>query len=138
VGLKKTKMGLTLIEVLVSLALLGAVIFIVSGFILPLRVTRDSQVESNAVTYARSYIELVKVRWLNRDAFINATLPTAGASAASEIKLPQGWNIDVALRESGASATPLSADTLRPVIVTVKPSSDQKTWVKLSTLIAKP
>jgi prepilin-type N-terminal cleavage/methylation domain-containing protein len=135
---RKIKAGFTLIEVLVSLALLGTVIFIVSGFILPLRLTRSSQIESNAVTYARSYIELVKVRWLNRDAFVNATLPTVGTGAASEIKLPEGWNLNVELREPGASLTVLSADTLRPVIVTVKPSSDQKTWVKLSTFIARP
>jgi prepilin-type N-terminal cleavage/methylation domain-containing protein len=56
-----SKKAFTLIEVLVALLLLSAVVFVATGFIIPLQVTRQSATESSALNYGRSYIELVKV-----------------------------------------------------------------------------
>ena len=131
----------TLIEVLVALLLLSAVVFIATGFIIPLQVTRQSATESSALNYARSYIELLKARWAIEGAYSTPTtnLPTATTVGTPDLLLPSGWSL-----ETNSSAW-TAGENRRTVTITVKPPQDgqstaewQRTWVSLSALIIRP
>jgi prepilin-type N-terminal cleavage/methylation domain-containing protein len=157
---KQHKAGLTLIEVLISIALLGAVVLLAQGFIIPLQVTKRSNTESSALNIAKSYIELIKVNWLRSDLYgvsvatVNADttfkyFPKWGSTGTVDIKVPVGWTIGaVATSTNGTSAsnTAFNAvklvtlkDTLRLVTVTVTPPIDSGSKpVVLTTLIARP
>ncbi len=117
----KQKKGFTIVELLVALVLLGTVALVATGFIIPLQVTRGSAVESQAVAYARTYIEIVKSRWVNDEIFRRSPdwgLPTVGTTAGSDIVVPAGWTITVA----GTAAWTV-VQNVRTVTVTVTPAT---------------
>jgi prepilin-type N-terminal cleavage/methylation domain-containing protein len=140
VVLSKRRAGFTLIEILVSLVLVGVLILITSSLILPLRITRASSVETQAVAFAQSYIELVKSRWQVATAFeagANTTgdlLPVVDSTTTADIRIPDGWVFEV--DKSGWTAT----DTIRTLKITVKPKDTTSTtgWVILTTKITRP
>jgi prepilin-type N-terminal cleavage/methylation domain-containing protein len=145
--IRKTS-GLTIIEVLVSLVLLGVLVLIASGLVIPLRLTRDSGVQTQALTYGRSYLELVKSLWLEPLKYTAVTLPKI-TGTTPDIKLPSGWTITPTINRFTSPTTELPQfgttavasmqfykDTLREVIITVK-SPDEKTTT-LRTIIARP
>ena len=68
--------GFSLIEVLVAIGLVGILGVIAGGFVLPLRLTRTTSSESQSLTLARSYLELTKNRWLNKQDYENQKMPT--------------------------------------------------------------
>jgi prepilin-type N-terminal cleavage/methylation domain-containing protein len=140
--------GLTILEVMVSLLLLGILALIASGLVIPLRVNRDSGRETQALTYGRSYIELVKSLWLEPNKYTAITLPVV-TGASPDIKLPTGWTITPAINRFTTPTTELPqfsntavpamrvySDTLREVVVTVT-APDNKTTI-LRTVIARP
>jgi prepilin-type N-terminal cleavage/methylation domain-containing protein len=140
VALSKRRAGFTLIEILVSLVLVGVLILITSSLILPLRITRASSVETQAVAFAQSYIELVKSRWqvaTAYDAAANTTgdlLPVVDSTSTADIRIPDGWVFEV--DKSGWKVT----DTIRTLKITVKPKDTTSTtgWVVLTTRITRP
>ncbi len=135
--------GFSLIEVLIAILLLSSVILIATGFILPLKVTKVSAEQTAAATYARSYIELLKVRWSDTT---NYTAPTTGSptissnGSSADIEMPTGWDLTT------NSTTWTTADNIRTVTVTVKPPQKsgestvvwQSRWLVLSVLITRP
>jgi prepilin-type N-terminal cleavage/methylation domain-containing protein len=143
-----TSKGLTIIEVLVALVLLGILSLIASGLVIPLRLSQDSGVETKALTYGRSYLELVKSLWLDPAKYTAITFPTVtGANPA--IKLPLGWSITPSANRFTSPTTELSQfgstavtsmqtyrDTLREVIITVTPPNGKV--ITLRTIIARP
>ena len=135
----KPKSGFTLIEILISLVLVGLLILITSSLILPLRLTRSSNIETQAVAFGQSYIELIKSRWQVQSNFIagEALLPKASSSPspAPEILLPAGWTLVV----DGASSWTTN-DTIRIVKVIVKPIGTTKIseWIVITTKITRP
>ncbi len=157
---KKHKSGLTLIEVLISIALLGAVVLLAQGFIIPLQVTKKSNTESSALNIAKSYMELIKVNWLRSDLYglnvatVNADttfkyFPKWGSAGTVDVKVPTGWTIMAVATSANSTSTSNTAfnaaklvtlkDTLRLVTVTVTPSTDSSSKpVVLTTLIARP
>jgi prepilin-type N-terminal cleavage/methylation domain-containing protein len=159
-AIDKKESGLTLIEVLVSLALLGVIVFIMQGFVIPIKVTKQSSTESNALNFAKSYIELVKVNWLQSSLYgpslstVNADTaftywPEWGTIGSPAIKLPANWTITAtatSANTTSASNTKFTTaklislqDTLRLVTVTVTPPTDFGSKpVVLTTLIARP
>jgi prepilin-type N-terminal cleavage/methylation domain-containing protein len=135
--------GFTLIEILVSLALLGILGVVASGFLLPLRINRDSSQESQALTYARSYVEVLKSRWLDQKTFENKNssgialvpitygAPTVGITGTVDIKLPSNtWKLET----NSASWAP--GDNLRTVEVTIT-TPNSKTY-KVITMVTRP
>jgi prepilin-type N-terminal cleavage/methylation domain-containing protein len=130
------KQGFTLIEVIVAMALLGILVIMASGLLIPLKVTNQTSVEGRASSIARSYIEILKSRWLARTDYINSpyNVPLASdINTSADIKLPSGWTLTV------NSADWTSNDTLRIVTVTVKPdASDTKSNVIIETMINRP
>lgn len=154
--MKKKIGGLTIVEVLVALVLLGVVILISAGLIIPLRVTRDSNIETQALSLARSYIELVRQRWLDPAEYeqspsnntVDPKWPTAGTATSNDLVLPNGWTLTTeatirigANRYSDgdaefASSTNLRRfrDTIRNVKITITPNNGAKS-VTLETVI---
>jgi prepilin-type N-terminal cleavage/methylation domain-containing protein len=161
---KKSKSGFTIVELLVAMVLLAAVVLLAQGLLIPLNITSRSNQESSALNYAKSYIELVKVNWLESTKYgpnvadVNSDFsastpsywPKWGTTSSVDIKVPSGWTIAA----SATSKTPASGadakftapamkslqDTLRLVTVTVTPPnlSGGVSPVTLTTLIARP
>jgi prepilin-type N-terminal cleavage/methylation domain-containing protein len=135
--------GFTLIEILVALALLGILGVVASGFLLPLRINRDSSQESQALTYARSYVEVLKARWLDRNTFENKNasgvalvpitygVPVVGTTGAIDIKIPSNeWKIET------NSTTWAPGDNLRTV--EVKVTTPNSKIYKVITMVTRP
>ena len=110
---------------MVALALLGVIGLIAGGFLLPLRLSRTSNVETQGLSLARSYLELVKNRWQVLEAYCKVSDDLMGA-----ITKPQGWTI------STNKAAWKQADELRTVTVTVTPANSPT--VQLATKIIRP
>jgi prepilin-type N-terminal cleavage/methylation domain-containing protein len=129
------KQGLTLVEVLVALVLLGVLGLISLGIVLPLRLNRDANLDTQATGLARSYLELVKTRWLDLPTFNALTLPNVCTTAAPtcDLVINTGWTVEVpATVVTGWAAT----DNLRTVTVLVRQPGGNV--VELSTLVARP
>ena len=135
--------GFTLIEILVALVLLGVLGVVASGFLLPLRINRDSSQESQALTYARSYVEVLKARWLDRNTFENKDAsgvvlvpitygaPIVGTTGKVDIKIPSNdWKIET------NSALWAPGDNLRTVEVKIT-TPNSKTY-KVITMVTRP
>lgn len=133
----KCKQGFSLVEVIVAVGLLGVMALIVSGFIIPLQVTRSSSVETQAMVYAKTYIEITKNRWLDPNTFTNSanawSTPTVSSNASTnpDILIPANWSIS-AIGASGWTA----GDTLRNLKVQVTDNLN-KTYT-VETQVAKP
>jgi type II secretory pathway pseudopilin PulG len=138
--------GLTLIEVLVSLGIVGLIAITVGYFTLPLNLTRKSNVETQALTIARTYMEIIKGRWSDiNDTGFNAMtgLPTVSdvnSAIVTDIKIPVGWTLVVNSADWNLGPPVGTIDNLRTVKVTVQPTpiTDASLAVTLSTQIIKP
>jgi Tfp pilus assembly protein PilV len=145
----RRSLGLSLTEVLVALVFLGVIVLLSLGLILPLRITRNANVETQALTYARSYMELVRTTWSNADKYQALTWPDA-SSANPDLKLPTGWSIDRSSSVISNAATSTDAnfssgalktlsDTLREVTVTAKaPTGSGIKDFTIKSYIARP
>jgi prepilin-type N-terminal cleavage/methylation domain-containing protein len=162
---KQSRSGFTMVELLVAIVLLAAVVLLSQGLLIPLKITTRSNQESSALNYAKSYIELVKVNWLDSTKYgpsvaaVNTDFalatpnywPSWGTTTGKDIKVPAGWTIAASV----TSKTPASStnakfaaaglvtlkDTLRLVTITVTPPnlvSSGVSPVTLTTLIARP
>jgi type II secretory pathway pseudopilin PulG len=151
----KHKKALTLVEVLVALVMLSALVLVAAGLLVPLQLTRNSSQDTQALTYARSYLELVRQLWLDPAKYENTptnttvdpSWPTFGTTTGVDLRLPDGWTLlrgavirtnpmysDAASNFTASGNLPRLRDTLREVTVTVQPASG--TSVTLSTLIS--
>ncbi|MEY4529319.1 MAG: hypothetical protein RLZZ156_40 [Deinococcota bacterium] len=140
---KHKRKGFSIIEVLVAILLLSTVILVGTGFVLPLQVTKNSALETTALAYGRSYLELLKVRWSDTAAYNLPTtnLPTVSTDGTNaDIKMSGGWQI------LPNSTTWNVADNIRTVTITVKPPQNsgeptadwQRRWVEVGTFITRP
>ena len=124
--------GFTIVEILVALMLLGVLGMVALGMVLPLRVNRDTNLETRATAYARSYLELVKGRWLTSTVYEAGTLPTTCTIGTCDLLLEARWDVKVATPSPAWTVT----DQLRKIDVIVT-NSDNKA-LTFSTLVAKP
>jgi prepilin-type N-terminal cleavage/methylation domain-containing protein len=134
--------GFTLIEMMVALGLLGILGVVAGGFLLPMRMTNRTNNQSSGLTYARSYLEMVKNRWLELPTFKAATPPVvrvvpSTTPAVYDMEIPTGWTVTLTCKLASNSSTACDeADQLRAVTVTV--TMPNQPDVKLSTLISRP
>ena len=133
-GRRRRAAGFSLIEMMVALVLAALVGTVAMGLLTPLRATRASASETQALTYARSYAELLKARWLRADAFNRADVPRL-EGADAEVKVPAPWALTVEVRNEDGKA-PRSDDLLRRVRVRVTRADGPP--VELLTLVARP
>jgi prepilin-type N-terminal cleavage/methylation domain-containing protein len=133
----KHQKGFTLIEMMVALVLVGVLGLIGGGFLLPMKMTRDANAQSQALSYARSYLEMVKGRWLDVSMYKNKTLPTwkvQGANGSADIEVPVNWEISVP--EAADASAWADTKNIRTVTVTIKaPNQPEFT---LSSQITRP
>jgi prepilin-type N-terminal cleavage/methylation domain-containing protein len=136
---RKRQEGLTLIEMMVALILVGVLGLISSGFLLPMKMSRDANTQSQALSYARSYLEMVKGRWLDVTVYKNKTLPTwkvqgATTPVTADVEVPLGWSISVP--EASSASAWADANNIRTV--TVKISIPNQADFTLSSQITRP
>ncbi len=131
------KSGFTIVELLVALVLLGALITVAGGFVLPLRLTRDSGSESKATAVAQSYLELLKGKWLTDADYTAQTLPVVcqNSSAATncDLKIQDDWTLGINATTKAAWTT---TEALRPVIVEIVLPGNRT--ITFRTLVARP
>jgi prepilin-type N-terminal cleavage/methylation domain-containing protein len=129
--------GFSLIEMLVSLVLLGVLLLVVSGLVLPLNLTRTASNQTSAAAVSQSYLELLKSRWLNDATFTAMTLPLVclkgSTTTGCDITIDSAWTLEIRPAIKSAWA---ATDLLRSVIVDVTMTDGKK--VSFSTLVAKP
>ncbi len=140
--------GFTLLELLVAVALLGALVLVAAGLVMPLWTTRTSSATGIAEGLARSYLELIRARWgdATRDDFASMLLPSC-CGAGTDLSLPAGWSAANApktdLERLGWSAIRgrhvgwSADDELRQVVVTVLPPGAKRS-LSLRTYIVRP
>lgn len=132
------KHGFTLVEMLVSLVLLGVVLLVTSGLVLPLRLTKTASNETTGAAVAQSYLELLKSKWLDDTNYTNMVLPlvctkTDTTTIGCDIRIDTGWTLAI---KSSVSTAWGATQTLRPVVVEVT-MADGKI-IPFSTLVARP
>ena len=71
---KRAAAGLTIVEVLVALAVMAFTVSLFGYFLNPLRMTRQSQLETQAVSFARSYLEVVRSDWQDDCQYVRGSL----------------------------------------------------------------
>jgi prepilin-type N-terminal cleavage/methylation domain-containing protein len=136
---RKYQRGFTLVEMLVSLVLVGVLGLIGSGFLLPMQMNHQSNSQAQALSYARSYLEMVKGRWLDATLYKNKTLPTwkvkgASTPATADIEVPTDWEITI----PEASSSTAWADSKNIRTVTVKIKIPNQSDFTLSSQITRP
>jgi type II secretory pathway pseudopilin PulG len=128
--------GLTLIELIVSLGLIGVLGTISMGFLAPFQINRQSSLETQATAYSRSYLELLKGRWLDQANYIDQVLPNTCAAtsnvATCDLKLAGDWTVEIT---PSVKSTWTNTDRVRQVSITAK--SGTRSYV-FATLITKP
>jgi prepilin-type N-terminal cleavage/methylation domain-containing protein len=135
----KANSGLTLIEVLVSLVLVGMLGFVASGLLVPLKLTRTTSIEAQSTALARSYLELVKGRWLDDAKYSdpNNNLPITCATGSStspcDLKIPTDWTLGI---DATVKTAWVNTERIRTVTVVVKAPNNPA--VTFSTLVTKP
>jgi prepilin-type N-terminal cleavage/methylation domain-containing protein len=136
---RKHQRGLTLIEMMVALVLVGVLGLISGGFLLPMKMNRDSNAQAQALSYARSYLEMIKGRWLDVNTYKSKTLPTwkvkgATTPATADLELPTGWAINIP--ESSNATAWADANNIRTV--TVEITIPNQADFTLSSQITRP
>jgi prepilin-type N-terminal cleavage/methylation domain-containing protein len=131
------KSGFTIVELLVALLLLGALITVAGGFVLPLRLTRDSGAESKATAVAQSYLELLKGRWLAPADYAAQTLPVVCLNSSTatncDLKIQDDWTLGI---DATTKAAWTATEALRPVVVEIVSTGGRK--ITFRTLVARP
>ncbi len=132
------KHGFTLVEMLVSLVLLGVVLLVTSGLVLPLRLTKTASNETVGAAIAQSYLEVLKNKWLDDTKYQNMTLPVVCAKSDTitvgcDIRIDTGWTLQI---KPTISAAWTATQTLRQVVIEV--TTIEGKIIPFSTLVAKP
>jgi Tfp pilus assembly protein PilV len=117
--LQRQQWGLSLVEVLFAVALLGALAIVASSLITPLRVTRNASLQTTGLTIARSYMEATKKLWVNPNKF-NVVWP-----ADADVGVPSGWTVQrtSAPPISSTNAPIISFNTASVVTIEARPPS---------------
>ncbi len=132
------KHGFTLVEMLVSLVLLGVVLLVTSGLVLPLRLTKTASNETAGAAVAQSYLELLKSKWLDDTNYTNIVLPLVcpksdTTTLGCDIRVEDGWELKI---KTTVSTAWTATQTLRPVVVEV--TMKDGSVIPFSTLVARP
>ena len=133
----KQRRGVTLVEVLVALALVGVAGSMFGYFITSLQSTKKAREQTTALAYARDYLEGLRTHWQTLEGYQTLSLATPAEPPASydiKVKVQNDKGAIIFSYPGGATATDLSA--LRTVTLTF--TDEQAKTVSLVTSIARP
>lgn len=133
---QKTR-GMTLIEILVALVILGITIMLFGSFVTSLQSNKKATEQSTALAYARNYLETLRVKWQTLEGYQTLSLATPTAPPPSydlNVQIQNGDGDTVFSFPSGSSSDDLSP--LRNVTLTFTDEEDKT--VTLVTQLARP
>ncbi len=133
----KKQYGLSLIEILVSIAIIGIVIVAVAGSMVSnLKISANSNEQSLAMEYVNGALEQYRIYWKNPIHYRSAATP----DSLSELNdmLPSSFNVTLSASNLNIDGTPSTATPppLRRITITV--SNDGRTLALGTTLIGNP
>jgi prepilin-type N-terminal cleavage/methylation domain-containing protein len=129
--------GLTLVEVLVALAIIGVAGGMFGYFVSSLQTTKSAREQTTALAYARDYLEGLRARWQTLEGYQTISLATPVEPPASyklKIKIDNDKGGTVYGYPGGGTSEDLSA--LRKITLTF--TDEQDKTVSLVTTIARP
>jgi prepilin-type N-terminal cleavage/methylation domain-containing protein len=135
--LRKQTAGLTLVEVLVALAIIGVAGGMFSYFVSSLQTTKTARERTTALAYAREYLEGLRAKWQTLAGYETLSLATPNDPPASydlEVTINNDKGKVIFSYPGGAGGTDVSA--LRTVTLTF--TDEQHKTVRLETSIARP
>jgi prepilin-type N-terminal cleavage/methylation domain-containing protein len=130
-------LGVTLVEVLVALALVGVAGSMFGYFITSLQSTKKAREQTTALAYARDYLEGLRTHWQTLVGYQTLSLATPAEPPASyniKVNVQNDKGATIFSYPGGATATDLSA--LRNITLTF--TDEQAKTVSLVTTIARP
>jgi prepilin-type N-terminal cleavage/methylation domain-containing protein len=134
---KKGVLGMTLVEVLVALALVGVGGSLFGYLITSLQSTKTAREETSALAYGRNYLEGLQAKWQTLKGYQTLSLATPDNPPANytiKVKVQNEAGSIIYSFPGGASSEDLSA--LRNITLTFTDEHDKT--VSLVTQIARP
>mgnify|MGYP002778727681 FL=1 len=129
--------GMTLVEILVALVIMGLTIMLFGSFVTSLQSTRTAREQTTALAYARNYLEGLRSKWQTLEGYQTLSLATPVDPPASyelEVDIQNDSGSTIFSFPNGSSSDDLSA--LRNITLTFTDEEDKT--VKLITQIARP
>jgi prepilin-type N-terminal cleavage/methylation domain-containing protein len=133
---QKTR-GMTLIEILVALVILGITIMLFGSFVTSLQSDKKATEQTTALAYARNYLEGLRSKWQTLEGYQKLSLATPDNP-------PPNYELEVTIQNdagdtifsfpSGSSSSDLSP--LRNITLTFTDEEDKT--VTLGTQLARP
>lgn len=134
---RKAKKGLTLVEVLIALGLIGVAGAMFGYFVSSLQTTQKARSQTSAVAYAREYLDGLRARWQTLGGYQNVALAVPENPPERydlEVKIETNEGSVIYAYPGGAAGEDLS--TLRKI--TISFTDEQDKTVSLVTTIARP
>jgi prepilin-type N-terminal cleavage/methylation domain-containing protein len=133
------RQGFTLVEMMVAIFMVAVAVLMFSYFMNPLRLSRDSQIETQALATARTYLDNLRASWQNDCNYVAATLPPTPTNVSNLRLSVQDARTNAQLFTfDSANASPSVTNTgyLRNVTLSVTASNGKV--IELSTQVARP
>jgi prepilin-type N-terminal cleavage/methylation domain-containing protein len=134
--IRKTR-GMTIVEILVALVILGITIMLFGSFVTSLQSNKKAKEQATALAYARNYLESLRTKWQTLEGYQTLSLATPTDPPPRydlEVKIQNDAGDTIFSFPSGSSADDLSA--LRNITLTF--TDEENKTVTLVTQIARP
>jgi prepilin-type N-terminal cleavage/methylation domain-containing protein len=138
-SLNRQQTGFTLIEVLITLVVVALSMVVLSYMNNAFLSSRNSQQETQALSFARSYLDTVRAQWQNDSSYYTLDLPNRTAPSGQKFSVTVEGTATQTFNFPAMNAPMISPDAkaIRTVSVMVK-DSNERTLVSLSTLLRRP
>lgn len=134
---QRIQSGVTLVEILVSLAILSIAMMLFEPFVNSLNTTRKAEEKATALAYARNYLETLQAKWQTLEGYQTLSLATPDNPPDMydiSIKIENDEGSVIFGYPGGAASEDLSA--LRKLTLTF--TDEQDKTMSLVALIARP
>ncbi len=135
--LSKQHLGVTLVEILVSLVILSLAIMLFGPFVNSLKATRKAEEKTTALAYARNYLETLQTTWQTLAGYQTLTFATPDSPPANydiNVEIENDEGEIIFSYPNGAASEDLSP--LRKLTITFTDEEDKT--MSLVTLLARP
>jgi type II secretory pathway pseudopilin PulG len=130
-------LGMSLVEILVSLVILSIATLLFSPFVNSLQTTRKAKEQTTALAYARNYLETLRAQWQTLEGYQTLSLATPNQPPAPydlRVEIENNEGTVIFSYPEGPSSEDVSA--LRKLTLTF--TDEQDKTVSLVTLLARP